>query len=76
MQTNKGDVDLTRLVLFDTETGKEEPVESDPMNRVDFGNAIFADATDELVGTSLRGRAGAPLLPRQGLGGRLQVPAG
>jgi dipeptidyl aminopeptidase/acylaminoacyl peptidase len=52
MQTNKGDVDLTRLVLFDPETGKEELVESDPMIRVDFGNAIFADATDELVGTA------------------------
>jgi dipeptidyl aminopeptidase/acylaminoacyl peptidase len=52
MQTNKGDVDLTRLVLFDPETGKDELVESDPMNRVDFGNAIFADATDELVGTA------------------------
>ena len=37
MQTNKGDVDLSRLVLFDPETGKEELVESDPMNRVDFG---------------------------------------
>lgn len=52
MQTNKGDVDLTRLVLFDPETGQEELVESDPENRVDFGNAIFADATDELVGTA------------------------
>ncbi len=52
METNKGDVDLTRLVLFDPETGKEELVESDPVNRVDFGNAVFAEATDELVGTS------------------------
>ena len=52
MQTNKGDVDLTRLVLFDPETGQEELVESDPMNRVDFGNAIFADGTDELIGTA------------------------
>jgi dipeptidyl aminopeptidase/acylaminoacyl peptidase len=52
MQTNKGDVDLIRLVLFDPETGKEELVESDPVNRVDFGSAIFAEATDELVGTS------------------------
>jgi dipeptidyl aminopeptidase/acylaminoacyl peptidase len=51
LQTNKGDVDLTRLVLFDAETGKEELVESDPLNRVDFGGALFADATDELVGT-------------------------
>ena len=52
MQTNKGDADLVRLVLFDPETGKEELVESDPVNHVDFGNAIFAEATDELVGTS------------------------
>jgi dipeptidyl aminopeptidase/acylaminoacyl peptidase len=52
MITNKGDVDLTRLVLFDPETGKEELVESDPQNRVDFGGAIFSEATDELVGTS------------------------
>jgi dipeptidyl aminopeptidase/acylaminoacyl peptidase len=52
MQTNRGDVDLTRLVLFDPETGKEELVESDPVNRVDFGRAIFAEATDELVGTA------------------------
>ena len=29
----------TRLVLFDPETGKEELVESDPLNRVDFGGA-------------------------------------
>ncbi len=52
MQTNKGDVDLTRLVLFEPETGKEVLVESDPANRVDFGQAIFAEATDELVGTA------------------------
>jgi hypothetical protein len=37
MMTNKGDnADLTRLVLFDP-TRKEELVESDPKNRVDFG---------------------------------------
>ena len=30
LQTNKGDADLMRLVLFDPETGKEELVESDP----------------------------------------------
>jgi dipeptidyl aminopeptidase/acylaminoacyl peptidase len=52
METNKGAVNLTRLVLFDPETGKEELVESDPMSRVDFGGAIFSEATDELVGTS------------------------
>jgi len=52
METNKGDVDLTRLVLFEPETGKEELVESDPMSRVDFGGAHFAEATDELVATT------------------------
>jgi dipeptidyl aminopeptidase/acylaminoacyl peptidase len=52
METNKGDVDLTRLVLFDPATGKEELVESDPLNRVDFGAAVFSEKTDELVATS------------------------
>jgi dipeptidyl aminopeptidase/acylaminoacyl peptidase len=51
MQTNKGEPDLIRLVLFDPETGKEELVESDPTNRVDFGATVFAEATDELVAT-------------------------
>jgi dipeptidyl aminopeptidase/acylaminoacyl peptidase len=52
MVSNKGDgVDLTRLVLFDPETGKEEPVESDPMSRVDLEDAVFSDVTDELVFT-------------------------
>ena len=52
MQTNKGDVDLTRLVLFDPETRKEELVESDPLGRVDFGYAAYSNATDELVLTT------------------------
>lgn len=51
MITNKGDTDLTRLVLFNPTTRAEEVVESDPMNRVDFGNAIFSDVTDELIAT-------------------------
>ena len=50
--TNKGDIDLTRLELFDPATGKEELVESDPLNRVDFGNPSFSEVTDELVATS------------------------
>jgi dipeptidyl aminopeptidase/acylaminoacyl peptidase len=50
--TNKGDIDLTRLELFDPATGKEELVESDPLNRVDFGNPSFSDVSDELVATS------------------------
>jgi dipeptidyl aminopeptidase/acylaminoacyl peptidase len=52
MQTNKGATDLTRLVLFDPVAKTEQVVESDPLNRVDFGNASFSDLTDELVATS------------------------
>ena len=52
MQTNKGeDVDLTRLVLFNPETQDMEVVASDPEGDVDFGGAIFSDATDELLAT-------------------------
>src|SRR5919106_2508311 len=47
--SNKGEVDLVRLVLFDPETGKEELVESDPMKRVDLSGARFSDLTDELI---------------------------
>ena len=57
-----------RLVLFDPETGKEELVESDPMNRVDFGSAIFSEADRRARRDHLRGRADARLLPRQGAG--------
>src|SRR5882672_2362858 len=52
-ETNKGaNIDLTRLELFDPATGKEELVESDPLNRVDFGNANFSELTDDLIATS------------------------
>ena len=50
--TDKGDgINLSRLTLFDPDTGKEELVESDPLNRVDFDNVIFSDVTDELIAT-------------------------
>jgi dipeptidyl aminopeptidase/acylaminoacyl peptidase len=52
METNKGNPDLTRLVLFDPATQTEQLVESDPLNRVDFGNATFSDVTNELIATS------------------------
>lgn len=53
MKTNRGDgVDLLALVLFDPETGAIQPVESDPLKRVDFGAALFSEATGELVATS------------------------
>ncbi len=51
MVTNKGDLDLTRLVLFDPATGGEELVEADPQSRVDFGDTLFSERTDELIGT-------------------------
>ena len=51
--TNKGeDANLIRLVLFNPTTGKEELVESDPLNRVDVSGASFSELTDELVATS------------------------
>jgi len=52
METNKGAPDLTRLVLFDPATQTEQLVESDPLNRVDFGNASFSDLTGQLVATA------------------------
>ena len=52
IQTNKGDPDLTRLVLFDPVTKTEQLVESDPLGRVDFGNATYSDVTNELIATS------------------------
>ncbi len=53
LETNKGDdVDLTALVLFDPATGKIEPVESDPLKKVDLRGVMFSEATDELVETS------------------------
>ena len=51
MVTNRGEPDLTRLVLFNPDTKEETLVESDPQNEVDFGGALFSEKTDELVGT-------------------------
>jgi len=53
IHTNKGaDVNLISLAILDPETGKTETVESDPLNKVDLSEAMFSEATDELVGTS------------------------
>lgn len=53
LETNKGaGVDLSRLVLFDVQTSKEEPVEADPLSRVDFGAAVFSEVSDDLIATS------------------------
>lgn len=50
METNKGS-NLVSLVLFDPEAGTTQLVESDPLGKVDFGGAVFSEATDELVET-------------------------
>ncbi len=55
MVTNKGDRNLSELILFNPETGEEEFVESDPEKQVDFGRAYFSDVTDELIGTRYYG---------------------
>ena len=53
MDTNKGpEMDLSALTLFDPATGKTDMVESDPLKRVDFGGAVFSEATDELAMTT------------------------
>ena len=53
VSTNKGaDVDLVRLALLDAQTGKEEPIESDPEGRVDLGGARFSEKTDDLILTA------------------------
>jgi dipeptidyl aminopeptidase/acylaminoacyl peptidase len=53
MITNKGDAtDKLQLQLFDLTTGGTTLVDSDPENAVDLHNALFSDATDELLATS------------------------
>ena len=52
LETNKGNPDLTQLILLDVAAGKEEIVESDPMKKVDFGGAAFSEVSDELVATT------------------------
>jgi dipeptidyl aminopeptidase/acylaminoacyl peptidase len=51
IETNKG-TNLISLALMDPATGETQIVESDPENKVDFGGAMYSEATDELVGTS------------------------
>ena len=53
LRSSKGDgTDLTRLVLLEPESGKEEIVESDPQNRVDLGGVFFSDVTSEILFTT------------------------
>ena len=50
VMTNK-DANLVSLALLDPQTGKTQLVESDPLGKVDFGGALFSEASDELVET-------------------------
>ncbi len=52
LDTNIGeDIDLSRLTLFNVETGEEELVEADPKKEVDFGGTIFSDKDEKLIAT-------------------------
>jgi dipeptidyl aminopeptidase/acylaminoacyl peptidase len=51
MITNKGDRDKTEFSIFNLETGNVKMIEKDPLDEVDFGGAIFSDATNELLAT-------------------------
>ena len=51
MVTNRGQADLSRLVLLDPDRGRIEEVEGDPEGEADFGGALFAADTRELIAT-------------------------
>lgn len=55
VETNKGEPDLTRLVLLDVDTLKEELVEEDPNHQVDLTGVEFSEKTDELIATLYEG---------------------
>ena len=49
--TNKGDLNLSQLMLIDPETGVTEFVEKDPENEVDFGGKIMSSISHEVLAT-------------------------
>jgi dipeptidyl aminopeptidase/acylaminoacyl peptidase len=52
MRSNRGsDVDLSRLILVDVQTGKETLVEADPEQKFDLERAVFVPRTGELTAT-------------------------
>ncbi|MEM6328581.1 MAG: alpha/beta fold hydrolase, partial [Bacteroidota bacterium] len=55
MSTNRGDRDLSELVLFDPATQTEEKLESDPEGRVDFGGMLYSGVQDKIVATYYNG---------------------
>ena len=50
--SNKGDLNLSTLLLMDLDTQKITKIESDPKNRVDFGSLLVSDLTREIIYTS------------------------
>lgn len=52
MSTNKGERNLSELVLFDPQTKEETLVERDPQKKVDFGGAQFSEVRHNLLYTS------------------------
>ncbi|RYE19284.1 MAG: S9 family peptidase, partial [Sphingobacteriales bacterium] len=53
IETNKGaDVDLSKLILMDLTTLKITDAERDPLNKVDFGYALFSDKSHDMFLTT------------------------
>jgi dipeptidyl aminopeptidase/acylaminoacyl peptidase len=52
LETNKGSLDLTELDLMDPATGTVTKFESDPLKRVDFGNAVSSEVDYRILFTS------------------------
>lgn len=50
--TNKGDLNVSTLFLFNAENKELTKIESDPENRVDFGNLRFDRNTREIISSS------------------------
>jgi dipeptidyl aminopeptidase/acylaminoacyl peptidase len=50
--TNKGSLDLSTLIIMDPLSGRMETLESDPLNRVDFGNLSLHRQTRRIISTS------------------------
>ncbi len=55
MVTNKGDRNLTELVLYDLSSGKETFIEKDPKNEADFGGLYLSKITKEPIATIYTG---------------------
>ena len=49
--TNKGDINLSQLMMIDPVTGETEFVESDPEEAVDFGGTIRSNISHEILAT-------------------------